>query len=108
MRRESIAKACIIAGVILILVCFIMNYFFIKDSMFFIAGKMSNAVSIASEYSQKGESTAWENLQFIFTNGTVMGSNARIALYLGMLIDLVILAQAVLLIFIGLRDLSGP
>lgn len=106
MKKETIAKIQIIAGILLIITALITNYYFKNTIMDSFQRGSSTYLTTASEFARENKTSGAIAGMFVMGHSLQSGIAIGSAMFLGVLLNLIILAQAVMLILSGLKCLA--
>ncbi|MEM4263386.1 MAG: hypothetical protein QW666_00640 [Candidatus Woesearchaeota archaeon] len=106
MRKETIAKIQIIFGILLIITAVIANYYFKNSIIESFQQGSATYLSTASDFARENKTSGAIAGMFVMGHSLQAGIAIRIATFLAVLLDLAILAQAVMLILNGLKYLA--
>lgn len=106
MRKEQIAKVQIIAGVVLILITICFSYYLAKSSAEYLGRAGEDYMPMVSEAVDTNQINRGTVSLFTVDYFVMLGTNMRVGFCLGMLLDLVLIAQAVMFILTGMKTLA--
>jgi hypothetical protein len=106
MRKETIAKIQIIAGIILILLTICLSYYFMTAGIQRLQTPLTGYQNVATTLINANQTSPGTASLLSILNWQQMGINTILTVYLGILLDLIILAQAAMLILSGLKCLA--
>ena len=106
MRKETIAKIQIIFGILLVITLLTADYYF-KSSITDTLQRGSSAyISTATEFAMQNKTSGAIGGLFVMGHGFQSAITIQVAAFLGILLNIIILAQAIMFILSGLKCLA--